>query len=84
MSDLNSKMPMNVSESTTVTIVGVSNGTPVDSRALPTYGVTSYTVPSENTKPSHPLSEGAVQVGNSVLNARVPETKILRDRPEDV
>jgi hypothetical protein len=84
MSDLNSKTPMNVSESTTVTIVGVSNGTPVDSRALPTYGVTSYTVPSENTKPSHPLSEGAVQVGNSVLKARVPETKILRDRPEDV
>jgi hypothetical protein len=84
MHDLNSKMPTNVSESTTVTIVGVANGTPVDSRVPPTYGVTSYTVPSEKTAPSHPLSDGAVQVGNSVLDARVPESKILRDPSEDI
>jgi hypothetical protein len=60
MAESNSKMPVNVSESTTVTIVGVSNLAPADSRALPSYGVMSYTVPSENTSPSHPLNEGAV------------------------
>jgi hypothetical protein len=43
----------------------------------------SYTLPSENTEPSHPLSEGAVRVGNSLLSARVPEAAILRDEAED-
>ncbi len=84
MAESNSKPPTNISESTTVTIVGVSNLAPGDSRALPTYEVTSYTAPGENTERSHPLSEGAVRVGNSLLNARVPETAILRDRPEDL
>jgi hypothetical protein len=83
MTESNSKTPVNVSESTTITIVGVSNLTPADSRALPTYGVMSYTAPSENTAPSTPLNEGAVRVGNSLLNARVPESAILRDETED-
>lgn len=84
MHEVNSKMPKNVSESTTVTIVGVANGTPTDPRIPPTYGVTSYTAPNEKTAPSRPLSDGAVQVGNSVLDARVSESKILRDRSEDI
>lgn len=84
MADSNTKTPVNISESTTVTIVGVSNlAVPTDSRALPTYGVSSYTMPSENTSPSHPLNEGAVRVGNSLLSARVPESAILRDKAED-
>jgi hypothetical protein len=65
-------------DSTTVTIVGVSNALP-DSRALPTYGVTSFTVSDDNLGPASPLSEGAVRVGNSVLHSRVPESAILRD-----
>jgi hypothetical protein len=83
MSESNFKTPVDVS-STTVTIVGVSNLTPPDSRALPTYGVTSFTMPSENTQPSRPLNEDAVRVGNSLLDARVPESAILRDRAEDI
>jgi hypothetical protein len=84
MADTQSKPPVNVSESTSVTIVGNYNATPPDSRALPTYSVTSYTVATESTTPSHPLNEGAVRVGNSLLDARVPESAILRDRSEDV
>jgi hypothetical protein len=84
MSETESKAPVSVSESTTITIVGVSNATPSDSRELPTYGVTSYTVPTENTAPSHPLNEGAVRVGNSLVRARVPEAAILRDTVEDL
>lgn len=83
MAESNPKPPANISESTTVTIVSVSNLTPTDSRALPTCGVTSYTVPSENQTPSRPLDEGAVRVGNSLISARVPESAILRDRTED-
>lgn len=79
MTESNSKMPANVSESTTVTIVGVSNLAPADSRELPTYSVTSYTAPSESLGPSRPLSEGAVRLGNSLLNANVPESAIRRD-----
>jgi hypothetical protein len=84
MPESDSKMPKNVSESTTITIVGVSNLAPADPRVLRPYGVMSYTVPSENTSPSLPLSEDAVQVGNSLLNARVPESAILRDKAEDL
>jgi len=85
MAEMNPKTPPeSTSESTSVTIVGISNLTPADSRALPSYSVTSYTVPTEGTAPSRPLNEGAVRVGNSLLNARVPESKILRDRPEDI
>jgi len=83
MTEMNPNTPLvNIMESTTVTIVGVSNA-PADSRELPTYSVMSYTVPSENAAPSHPLSEGAVRVGNSLLSARVPESAILRDKSED-
>jgi hypothetical protein len=84
MSESNLKAPVDISESTTVTIVGISNATPDDSRAVPTYGVTSFTMPSDNTQPSRPLNEDAVRVGNSLLNARVPESAILRDRTEDI
>jgi len=84
MAESNFKTPVDISESTTVTILGPVNSTPSDWReGATTYGVTSYTVPSENTSPSQPLTEGAVRVGNSLLNARVPESAILRDRSED-
>jgi len=85
MSEANSKIPpVSRTESTTVTIVGISNSMPADSRELPSYSVTSYTVPSESTNTSNPLNESAVRVGNSLLDARVPESAILRDRSEEL
>jgi hypothetical protein len=85
MSEANSKIPpVSHTESTTVTVVGVSNLVPGDSRELPSYSVTSYTVPSESAKTSNPLNESAVRVGNSLLGAHVPESVILRDRSEDI
>jgi hypothetical protein len=84
MSEANSKTPpVSSTESTTVTIVGISNLAPPDSRELTSYSVTTYTVPSESTKTSNPLNEAAVRVGNSLLDAHVPESAILRDRSED-
>ena len=84
MSEANSiTPPMSHTGSTTVTIVQVSN-LPADSRELPSYSVTSYTVPSESTKASNPLNEAAVRIGNSLLNAHVPESAILRDRSEEL
>ena len=83
MTESNFKTPADISESTTV-IVGVSNATPADSRALPTYAVTSLTMPSDDNRPSRPLNDGAVRVGNSLLDARVSESAILRDRVEDI
>lgn len=85
LSDLKDHVEVARSQSTTVTVIGVSNFVPpADSRALPTYGVTSYTVPMDSAAPSRPLSEGAVRVGNSLLTARVPESAILRDTAEDI
>jgi hypothetical protein len=51
--------------------------------ALPASSVCSYTVSRETSKPSAPLSEAAVRVGNSLLTARVPEDAFLRDTDED-
>jgi hypothetical protein len=81
MTEVNPTTPMN--DSTTVTIVGVSNFALPDSREMPTYGVTSYIVPDHDSAPSSPLSEGAVRVGNSLLSAYVPESAILRDHGGD-
>jgi len=81
MSEANSKTPpLSNTESTTVTIVSNYNLVPADARELPSYSVTSYTAPSENTKTSNPLNEAAVRVGNSLLDAHVPESAILRDK----
>jgi hypothetical protein len=75
--------PMYTGETTTTTIVGVSNLAVRDARALPECEVMSYTLTTEKNAPSSPLSEGAVRVGNSLLSARVSESKILRDTSEE-
>jgi hypothetical protein len=82
MNDFGTNTPLGIPESsvTTVTYVGISNAPIRDPNAC---SVMSYTLPSENTEPSRPLSEGAVRVGNSLLSARVPESAILRAGPED-
>jgi hypothetical protein len=73
-----------MNETTLTTIIGVSNLSVRDAREVPECQVMSYIAPTENVSPSHPLSEGAVRVGDSLLNARVPEAAILRDAPEDL
>jgi hypothetical protein len=78
---MNTKPPMPVSESTTMNVI-VSNLTPPDRNLTPTYSVCSYTLPSESAEYSVPLSERAVRLGNSLLNAAVPESAILRDGDE--
>ena len=70
-------------ETTLTTIIGVSNLSVRDPRELQECQVMSYVALTENASPSHPLSEGAVRVGDSLLNARVPEAAILRDTSED-
>lgn len=84
MAELESKPPAPRSESTTVTIVGVSNFAAADPRVLRSCQVMSYTAPSENITPSLPLNDMAVKVGNSLLDARVPESAFLRDESEDL
>lgn len=80
-----SDIPIPLSDSTTITIVGTSNFVaPADSRELRSYEVMSYTAPSENVGPSDPLDESAIRIGNSLLNAQVPEEAFLRDDPEDI
>jgi hypothetical protein len=83
MSKMIPETPMYSGETATTTIIGVSNLAIRDPRTPPEYGVMSYTASSENTAPSRPLSEGAVKIGNSLLDARVPESAILRDTSED-
>jgi hypothetical protein len=85
MSEMRPEVPIYSGEATTTTIifVGVSNSAIRDPRTPPECGVMSYTVSSENTVPSRPLSENAVRIGNSLLDARVPESAILRDTSED-
>jgi hypothetical protein len=70
-------------ENTLTTIIGVANLSVRDPREVPQCQVMSYIAPSEGVSPSHPLSEGAVRIGDSLLNARVPEVAILRDATED-
>jgi len=70
-------------ETTLITIIGGANLFVRDPRELQECQVMSYVVPTENASPSHPLSEGAVRVGDSLLNARVPEAAILRDTSRD-
>jgi hypothetical protein len=81
--DLMLEVPMYAGETTTTTIIGVSNLDIRDSRALPESAVMSYTLPTENPSPSVPLSEAVVRVGNSLLDARVPESAFLRDKSEE-
>ena len=76
-------LPLYMGEASTVTIVGVSNMSETDIMGLSSLqSVTSYSVSADVTSRSRPLSEGAVRVGNSLLNARVSETKFLRDEEE--
>ncbi len=82
MKELTRETPRYSSDATTTTIIWVSNSAIRDPRMLPESGVMSYTVSSENTAPSRPLSESAVRIGNSLLDARVPESAILRDTSE--
>ena len=81
--DQENLLPVYLGEASTVTIVGVSNMSETDVRGMSScQSVTSYSVSADVTSRSRPLSEGAVRVGNSLLNARVPETKFLRDNEE--
>lgn len=84
MDELIPEMPMYSSETTTTTIVGVSNLAVRDYGTVPESVVMSYTVPSDNMAPSRPLSDDAVRVGNSLLDAHVTENAILRDCSEDI
>ena len=83
MPDFNKPQPPIKSESTTV--IGVVNqAVPDPFKVASCFGSMSYTV-SENKSdaPSQPLSAGAVRVVNSVLDARVNEAAVRRDRSED-
>lgn len=82
MYEMSKNLP--ASESTTITFVGTSNMAPSNSWALPTSGLCSYTAPDDITRPSAPLSEGAVRLGNSLVSAFVPEDAIRRDVSEDI
>jgi hypothetical protein len=73
-----------VSETTTITIIGDQNMAPADSWALPASNICSYTLPEDGARPSAPLSEGAVRIGNSILSALVPERAIRREEAEDL
>jgi hypothetical protein len=77
-------LPMPVSESMTITIVGDQNMAPPDSWAVPASNVCSYTMPGDSDIPSAPLSKGTVRLGNSILAAVVPERAILRDANEEL
>lgn len=80
------KQPQVTSESTTITIVGPVNQAHSDPfKVTGCYPSMSYTVGDKSEGvPSQPLSAGAVRVVNSVLNARVSESAIRRDRNEDI
>lgn len=84
MPDFNKAQPPVKSESTT--IVGVVNqAVPDPFKVTSCFGSMSYTVSDKHAEgaPSQPLSAGAVRVVNSVLDARVSEAAIRRDRSED-
>jgi hypothetical protein len=72
--------PLYFSDGPTVTIVGVSN---MGADFMSVESVTTCSIPSESMMPSKPLSRAAVRVGNSLLNARVPESRIRRDYAEE-
>jgi hypothetical protein len=65
-----------------ITIVGDLNMAAPDFYAVPASNIFSYTPSEGNIRPSAPLSEGAVRLGNSLLSARVPEHAIRRDVSE--
>lgn len=72
-------LPQNVSDSHTMNVVvSVVNFCSPEMSM-----VNSYTLPTENIAPSRALDEGAVRVGDSLINARVPESRIRRDRSEE-
>jgi hypothetical protein len=74
---------MNTRSSMTITIIGSVNMAPSASWSLPASSFCSYTAGGDSLRPSSPLSEGAVRIGNSILSAVVPEEAILRDATED-
>lgn len=71
------------SESTTITIVGDHNTAQASAWAMPTSGTCSYTAPDDIPCPSAPLSDRAIELGNSLLTV-VPEDAILRDTSGDI
>lgn len=83
MQDFNKPQPPIRSESTT--IIGVVNqAVPDPLKVASCFGSMSYTVSEKQADaPSQPLSAGAVRVVNSVLDARVNEAAVRRDRGED-
>jgi hypothetical protein len=81
--DQGNAFPLFRSDSPTVTIVGVSNMAGTDIEGMSSVqSVTSCSIPADVASRSRPLSEGAVRVGNSLLNARVPEANFLRDHED--
>ncbi|MGA7886520.1 MAG: hypothetical protein WCA44_12320 [Acidobacteriaceae bacterium] len=83
--DLFGAFPQSVSDSNSMNlVVGVENMAAPSEPFETAYSVNSYTIPSENSARSAVLDRGAVRVGNSVITARVPEARILRDRSEEI
>jgi len=72
--------PLYFAESPTITIVGVQN---MGTNLLSAQSVTSFSIPSDYTAPSEPLTDFTVRIGDSLLNARVPEDRIRRDYAEE-
>jgi hypothetical protein len=68
---------------TTITIAVDEHVGPSASWSVPASTICSYTLADDGARPSAPLCEGAVRVGNSILAAFVPENAILRDTTED-
>lgn len=76
---LYAEIPLNISDSNSMNmdIVGDLN--------MPALSITtaSVTLPMENTARSSVLDASAVRVGNSLISARVSESRILRDVTEE-
>jgi hypothetical protein len=75
--------PLPVHESMTITIENDEQIGPSACWSVPTSHVCSYTLPDDGPRPSAPLNEGTVRIGNSILRAFVPEDAALRGTTED-
>jgi hypothetical protein len=82
--ELFNAFPRNISDSNTMNVVvGVQNMATPSQPFEVASGCGSYTVSGENIARSAVLDRGAVRVGNSVIAARVSESRILRDTSEE-
>jgi len=83
MPGLSATSPMPIYESLTITVEDDEPMAPSGCWSVPASQVCSYTLADDSPRPSVPLSEAAVRMGNSILTALVPESAILRDTIED-